>query len=172
MTPDHHEVNRISCPRCNFQFDPVEFAKKLPDAVLIAERARRNSRNPQRRRVAGPGRPKDVARCPSCPGVFTLVEFRDHLVPCLTAKLQNFKSASQRIHVSPMDSTEYRDFHVTEVRAETVTLHKLSNMQDIEVPLRAIREITPAVNNQPSVMTLRGSLRWKEDVQRWRFSTQ
>src|ERR1039457_2314419 len=104
---------------------------------------------------------------PSCPGVFTLVEFRDHLLPCLTAKLQNFKSASQRIHVSPMDSTEYRDLRVTEVRAETVTLHKLSGMQEIEVPLRAIREITPSVNDQPVVMTLRGSLRWKEDIQRW-----
>ena len=70
-----------------------------------------------------------------------------------------------------MDSTEYRDLRVTEVRAETVTLHKLSNIQDIEVPLRAIREITPSVNDQPVVMTLRGSLR-KEDIQRWRFSTQ
>lgn len=109
---------------------------------------------------------------PSCPGVFTLVEFRDHLLPCLTAKLQNFKSASQGIHVSPMDSTEYRDLRVTEVRAETVTLHKLSDMQNIEVPLRAIRETTSSVNDQPVVMTLRGSLRWKEDIQQWRFSTQ
>lgn len=56
-----------------------------------------------------------------------------------------------------MDSTEYRDLRVTEVRAETVTLHKLSNMQDIEVPLRATREITPSVNDQPVVMTLRVS---------------
>jgi hypothetical protein len=71
-----------------------------------------------------------------------------------------------------MDSTEYRDLRVTEVRAETVTLHKLSDMQNIEVPLRAIRETTSSVNDQPVVMTLRGSLRWKEDIQQWRFSTQ
>ena len=172
MTPEHHEVNRISCPKCKFQFDPVEFAKELPDGVLIAERARRNGRNPRRRRVAGPGRPKNVARCPSCPGVFSLVEFRDHLLPCLTAKLQSFKAVDESIHVNPMDSTDYRDFRVTEVRAETVKLYKRSNMQEIEVPLRAIREITPSVNEQPAVMTLRGSLRWKEDIQLWRFSTQ
>jgi len=165
------EVNRIPCPKCSFQFDPVEIAKLLPVEVLIAERARRNGLMP-RRRGAGPGRPKGVARCPSCLGVYALQEIRGHLLPCLTAKLQEFKSTYQPILVKPMDSTPYRDFHVSEIRTETVTLHKLSNMQDVEVPLRAIREITPAVNREPAVMALRGALRWKEDIQRWRFSTE
>ncbi len=165
------EVNRIPCPKCSFQFDPVEIAKLLPAEVLIAERARRNGLMP-RRRGAGPGRPKGVARCPSCLNVYSLQEFRDHLLPCLTSKLEELKSRYQPILVKPMDSTPYRDFHVREIRTETVVLHKLSNMQDVEVPLRAIREITPAVSGEPATMTLRGALRWKEDIQRWRFSTE
>jgi hypothetical protein len=165
------EVNRIPCPKCSFQFDPVEIAKLLPVEVLIAERARRNGLMP-RRRSAGPGRPKGVARCPSCLSVYGLQEFRGHLLPCLTAKLQEFKSTYQPLVVKPMDSTPYRDFRVSEIRTETVTLHKFSNMQDVEVPLRAIREITPAVNDEPAVIALRGALRWKEDIQRWRFSTE
>lgn len=163
------EVTRIPCPNCNFEFDPVELAKKLPNDVLIAERARRNGLRTRRRVVAGPGRPKDVARCPSCPGIFTLAQFRDHLLPCLTAKLKDFQSTSTRIQVSPMDSTEYRDFHVGEIRSQTVTLHKLSNMQQIEIPLRSIREITPQLNDRQPLITLRGSLRWNNDIQRWWF---
>ena len=165
------EVSRIPCPKCSFQFDPVEIVKLLPVEVLIAERARRNGLKP-RRRIAGPGRPKGVARCPSCLGVFALPEFRDHLLPCLTAKLEELKSSYQPFQVKPIDTTEYRDFRVTEVRDETVTLYKLSNMQYVEVPLRAIREITPALNRELAVMTLRGALRWMADIQRWRFSTE
>jgi hypothetical protein len=163
------EVKRVPCPQCNFQFDPVEIAKQLPPEVLIAERARRNGM--KRSRVAGPGRPKGIARCPSCLGIFSLAEFRQHLIPCLTAKLQELKSGGQNVHVTPMDSAEYRDFRVRDVGAETVTLFKLSNQQTVDIPLRAIREVTPPVNGQAAVLTLRGALRWREDVEAWLFST-
>jgi hypothetical protein len=165
------EVHRIPCPQCSFQFDPVEIAKQLPVEVLISERARRNGLKP-RRRQAGPGRPKGVARCPSCLNVFSLEQFRGHLLPCLTAKLQQFQKFAQRVQPRPIDPTEYRDFNVAEVRDEIVVLYKLSNMQYVEVPLRAIREIMPPVNGEAAVMTLRGGLRWKEDIQRWRFATE
>jgi hypothetical protein len=167
---DRDERTRIPCPNCSFQFDPVQIAKLLPPEVLRAERARRNGLKP-RPRLGGPGRPKGLARCPSCLSKFTLPEFRAHLLPCLTAKLEQYKSSYEHIRVRPMDTTEYRDFRVIEIRQETVVLYKLSNMQNVEIPLRAIREITPAVNDEPAVMTLRGALRWREDIQRWRFST-
>ena len=161
----------LSCPNCSFQFDPAKVAKLLPVEVLIAERARRNGLK-RRRRMAGPGRPKGVGRCPSCLGVFALPEFRAHLLHCLTAKLQEFKNSDPRVQVRPTDSTEYRDFSVKEIRDETVVLYKPSNMQDVEIPLLAIREITPAVNGELAVVTLRGALRWKQDIRRWRFSTE
>jgi hypothetical protein len=71
-----------------------------------------------------------------------------------------------------MDPTQYRDFRVTEVRVETVILNKQSNMQDVELPLRAIREIIPPLTGEPAVITLRGGLRWKEDIQCWRYATK
>src|ERR1039458_5070030 len=149
------EVRRIPCPQCSYPLDPVEIAKQIPVDVLVSERARRRFK--LRRRQAGPGRPKGIAHCPSCPDVFTPEALRAHLLPCLTAKLEQLKR--ERIQVRPMDSTEYRDFQVKEIRDETVLLHKLSSMQDVEVPLRSIREITPAVNGGLAVVTLRGALR-------------
>ena len=165
------EVHRIPCPQCNFELDPVALAKLLPLEVLASERARRNGLLPRRRR-AGSGRPKGVALCPSCLNRFGLEELRAHLLPCLTAKLQHYKSSAQRLNLKPMDPSEYRDFHVAEVRDEIVVFHKQSNMQDVEVPLRAIREITPPANGDPAVIALRGGMRWKEDIQRWRYSTE
>jgi len=165
MSPSS-EVQRIPCPQCSYPLDPAEIAKQLPVDILVSERARRRFR--LRRRQAGPGRPKGVAHCPSCPNVFTPEGLRGHLHQCLTARLEQLKIAF--IQVRPMDSTESRKFQVKEIRDETVLLHKLSNHQDVEVPLRSIREITPAVNGDLAVITLRGALRWKEDIQRWRFS--
>jgi len=88
----------------------------------------------------------------------------------LTAKLEQLKA--ERVEVRPMDTTEWRDFKVSEIRDEIVVLYKLSNHQYVEVPLRSIREITPAVNGGLAVVTLRGGLRWKDDIQRWRFSLE
>lgn len=113
-----------------------------------------------------------MATCPSCLHKFRLDELRAHLHECLTAKLHQYRTSAQRIQVKPMDPSEYRDFHVAEVRDETVVFHKQSNMQDVEVPLRAIREITPPVNGEPALITLRGGMRWKEDIQRWRYAAE
>ena len=51
-----------------------------------------------------------------------------------------------------MDATEYREFSVAEVRDEIVVFHKQSNKQDVEVPLRAIRDITPSVNRDATML--------------------
>jgi hypothetical protein len=72
-----------------------------------------------------------------------------------------------------MDPTEWREFIISEIRDEVILLKKLSNDQYVEVPLRSIREITPAVNGGLVVLALRGALRWREDFPgnpRWRFS--
>jgi len=113
-----------------------------------------------------------VARCPSCLSILSLTELRDHLLPCLTDKFQQFKTSGQIVQLKPIDATEYRDFSVTEVRDEIVVFFKLSNHQYVEVPLRAIRDITPSVNREPALITLRGAMRWREDIQRWRFATE
>jgi hypothetical protein len=89
----------------------------------------------------------------------------------LVAKLEQLK-IERAVEVRPMDTTEWRDFKVSEIRDETVVLYKLSNHQNVEVPLRSIREITPALNGGLTVITLRGALRWKADVERWRFSLE
>ena len=171
MTAESSEVHRIPCPQCKFQLDPLDLVKLLPVEVLIAERARRNGLKSRPRR-AGPGRPKGVARCPSCAKVFELKEFRDHSFPCLTEKLKHFKTIGQDIHLKPIDATEYKDFRVSEVRDEIVVFHKMSNMQDVEVPLKAIREIIPSVNGEATVIALRGAMRWRKEIERWRFSTE
>ena len=167
MTPSN-EVRRVLCPHCSHGIDPLAIARQLPVEVLVSERARRRFK--LRRRQAGPGRPKGVAHCPSCPNIFTPEALRPHLLPCLTAKLEQLKA--DRVEVRPMDTTEWRDFKVSEIRDEIVVLYKLSNQQYVEVPLRSIREVTPAVNGGLAVLTLRGGLRWKEDIQRWRFSLE
>ena len=110
-----------------------------------------------------------MAHCPSCLNVFTLEQFRDHLLPCLTAKLEQYKTTAQRLQVRPMDATQYLDFSVSEVRDEIVVLHKFSNMQNVDIPLRSIREITPPVNDEVAVISLRGRLRWDEGRQKWKF---
>ena len=165
------EVCRIGCPQCNFQLDPIELAKLLPLEVLNSERARRNGAKP-RRNVAGPGRPKGIARCPSCAGVFGLPQFREHFPGCLSDKLNSYRMNGTDVQLKPIDATDYKEFRVKDVRDETVVFHKLSNSQDVEVPLRTIREVSPAVNGEPAVITLRGALRWKQDIQRWRYSTE
>jgi hypothetical protein len=93
-------------------------------------------------------------------------------MPCLASKLREMKTTATRLEVRPMDPTEWREFTVGEIRTEVVELNKLSNSQYVEVPLRSIREITPAVNGGLVVLSLRGALRWKEDIQRWRFSPE
>ena len=93
-------------------------------------------------------------------------------MPCLTDKLQSFVRTAQVVNVKPIDPAQYLDFTVKEIRDEIVTFYKRSNMQDVEVPLRAIRDISAAVNGEPAIITLRGRLRWREDIQRWRFSTE
>ena len=163
------EVIRICCPQCNFRLDPVEVARQLPLEILKAERARRSFN--VRRRQAGPGRPKGVARCPSCLGVFVLERYHEHVLTCLPEKLTEMRVKGKRLHVWPMDATQYRDFIVSEVRDEIVVLMKLSNDQYVDVPLRSIREIMPAVNDEVATLSLRGGrLRWNEEKERWKFS--
>jgi hypothetical protein len=111
-----------------------------------------------------------VAHCPSCLKIYDLAEFREHMLPCLTAKLEQYKTTGQRLQVRPMDATQYLDFSVSEVRDEIVVLHKFSNMQNVDIPLRSIREITPPVNDEVALLSLRGRLRWDEGRMRWKFN--
>jgi hypothetical protein len=91
---------------------------------------------------------------------------------CITGKLGEMKTTGTRLEVRPMDPTEWREFTVSEIRDEVVVFNKLSNHQYVEVPLRSIREVTPAVNGGLVVLSLRGALRWKDDIQRWRYSPE
>jgi len=73
--------------------------------------------------------------------------------------LKHCKTIGQDIHIKPIDSTGYKEFRVSEVRDEIVVFHKMSNMEDVEVPLRAIREIIPSVNGEAAGIALRGAMR-------------
>ena len=138
------------------------------DELLRSERARRNGLKP-RQRQAGPGRPRGVATCPGCAGVFNLPEFRDHRFPCLREKLQLLKEARQEIRLKPIDVTPYNAFRVEEIKDDKIVFHKFSNQQLLEVPLRAIRGLTPPLNQEPAEIALRGGVRWKADIERWAF---
>jgi hypothetical protein len=171
MTEANTEVVVVDCPHCKQELDLKVLVQLLPIEVLNSERARRNGLKPRVRR-AGPGRPRGVARCPSCGDSYGLDQLRQHLLPCLIGKLNRFKEVAQPIQVKPIDPTEHKEFRIDEVRDESVVLYKLSNGQYVEVPLRAIREVTPSVSGEPVLISLRGALRWRADIERWRFSTE
>jgi hypothetical protein len=165
------EAVTLFCPHCKGSLDPNEIAIRLPPSVLASARARRNAG--LQRRHAGPGRPRGAARCPGCDELFLLDELRTHRLPCLTRKLAAWGQRHERVHLRPMDATEYPDFYVEGVTDEHLRLTKASNHQCLELPLGSVAGIVVGGNAKPGIIRLRGQVKWNPTIDArglWEYS--
>jgi len=153
------------CPNCQAEMNAAHVAAALPDAVLVAETARRNGR--RQTPHAGPGRPT-VVRCPGCEERMTTAELRGHRVPCVRDRLNELQRRNQKIRLSPKDPDPYPPFAIREVSDEEVRFQKLSSGQYLAVELRKVAEIILNPQEQIADIRLLGRVMWDDSIQRWR----
>jgi transcriptional regulator with XRE-family HTH domain len=83
--------------------------------------------------------------------------------------LQRLVNGPCRIHPMPPERTD-DEFRVSQVdESGNVTLEKLSNRQSLEIPVRRVLEVLPAMSDAPPTIVLHGNITWSAHRQLWKF---
>jgi hypothetical protein len=153
------------CPHCKTERNALEVALGLEPAVLRVASARLNARSQTPH--AGPGRPT-LARCPGCDLKMTVVELREHRMPCIRQRLQELRG--HKIRLAPKDPDPYPNFSIENILESEVVFKKLSSSQRLTIELQKIAEITVIEAQELVSMRLLGFVRWHDDRKEWLFA--
>jgi hypothetical protein len=77
----------------------------------------------------------------------------------------------RRCQIQPMPPDhEFNDFLLKAVDENNATFEKLSNNQELYVPIRRIAEVLPETPSSLPIIQLKGSLQWSANKRLWQFA--